>query len=904
MVKSPVVTGISPKEGPPGTRVTIRGEFLGAKATDLIGLTICGCDCLLSAEWKSDKKIIARTGAAKGKGDIIVSTRGGGTGTSTVQFRAYYETIGPMKESAVWIEESPMQSLAWGRRSLAPTGYTQEDPLGLSNEGNEKKFPEDLRDLFPDGSGDLSQETFTPGWFLLENHHATSFEDLKAGLSYLRRRVESQKEGQLSFLKSNAGSVIDQLDTLMTLRDRITQDNKMHGKEPVRQLDVTIRSSIDASHELFKDVLVRKEKADATRAALSAMSRHKFLFCLPNTVEKAALKNEFDIVVNDYARVKNLFGKTEVPIFRKVLEEVDIKILAIRQQLHSKIKEMPQGVEQQKKMIKALISLEAQQAGTTVAGKLKIDDPAWDAIEARAKHLEETFLKAYEEYTGKESHGSDSKSRSDPAAVPTPVRVQFCEELTEIAASQFPDLWRLGQAHFNGELRGAVPPKPGNFKRIILTAIEQFCSYLRSALLATSSAHRSLIAAVSAVKGLPAWPLASPSLHFLITWLPHCLRYVRVSYATLIRLDLPNEALDIVLKFIDELRLYCMSTILKKANERVRKLHEKEQWELSVTEFAGATSLPAKLEEILVEAIDDAQVACLTPEVRESTLLEPQSDGQRELSKRFQEILTSFCGVIETLALQRSDEDPQQAPMLSQLIGFPAALLQQQMSTGDKREWGNPMITWEQRLLCCLSNCIYCNRIFFPKLGNLFTRHSFPVPTLAIENSRTTINGLFGSLLDMYVEHKSDPLVGTIEPSMYLGRFQWDQVGPSEKLSPYAHECLDNLVSVYSEIFAISPSLLRPILEPIVQTVAEELARLMTCVQKFNVSGALQATVDINVIRDAVRVYSNETAKSFFVEALDAIPPVTDSEQRIFDTVKTIKHNIRLQIMCLQVVDP
>uniref|UniRef100_A0AAG5CUS3 Exocyst complex component 2 n=1 Tax=Anopheles atroparvus TaxID=41427 RepID=A0AAG5CUS3_ANOAO len=903
MVKSPVVTGISPKEGPPGTRVTIRGEFLGNKATDLVGLTICGCDCLLSAEWKSDKKIIARTGAAKGKGDIIVTTRAGGIGTCTVQFRAYYETIGPMKESAVWIEESPMQSLAWGRRTLAPTGYTQEDPLGLSNEGNENKFPEDLRDLFPDGSGDLSQENFMPGWFLLENHHATSFEDLKAGLSYLRRRVESQKEGQLSFLKSNAGSVIDQLDTLMTLRDRITQDNKVHGKEPVRPLDVAIRSSIDASHELFKDVLVRKEKADATRAALSAISRYKFLFCLPNTVEKAALKNEFDIVVNDYARVKNLFGKTEVPIFRKVLEEVDIKILAIRQQLHGKIKVMPQGVEQQKKMIKTLISLEAQQAGTSVAGKLKIEDPAWDAIEARAKHLEETFLKAYEQHTGKEStHGSDSKTRTEPSA--TPVRVQFCEEMTEIAASQFPDLWRLGQAYFTGELRGAAQPKPGNFKRIILTAIEQFCCYLRSALLASSSSHRSLAASVTAVKGLPAWPSASPSLNFLITWLPHCLRYVRVSYATLIRLDLPNEALDIVLKFIDELRLYCMSTILKKANERVKKLHEKEMWELTVAEFAGATSLPAKLEEILVEVIDDAQVACLTPEVRESTLLEPQSDSQRELSKRFQEILGSFCTVIETLALQRSDEDPQQAPMLSQLIGFPAALLQQQMSTGDKRDWASPSITWEQRLLCCLSNCIYCNRIFFPKLGDLFTRHSFPVPTLAIENSRSTINRLFGSLLEMYVEHKSDPLVGTIEPSMYLGRFQWDQVGPSAKLSPYAHECLDNLVSVYSEIFAISPFLLRPILEPIVQTVAEELARLMTCVQKFNVHGAMQATVDINVIRDAVRVYSNETAKSFFVEALDAIPPIPESEAKISDTVKTIKNNIRLQIMCLQVVDP
>ena len=33
----PQVTGISPKEGPPGTKVTIRGEDLGVDTRDLIG---------------------------------------------------------------------------------------------------------------------------------------------------------------------------------------------------------------------------------------------------------------------------------------------------------------------------------------------------------------------------------------------------------------------------------------------------------------------------------------------------------------------------------------------------------------------------------------------------------------------------------------------------------------------------------------------------------------------------------------------------------------------------------------------------------------------------------------------------------------------------------------------------
>ena len=32
----PFVNGISPREGPPGTKITIRGENLGITATDLV----------------------------------------------------------------------------------------------------------------------------------------------------------------------------------------------------------------------------------------------------------------------------------------------------------------------------------------------------------------------------------------------------------------------------------------------------------------------------------------------------------------------------------------------------------------------------------------------------------------------------------------------------------------------------------------------------------------------------------------------------------------------------------------------------------------------------------------------------------------------------------------------------
>lgn len=52
------------------------------------GLSICGHNCLLTAEWMAASKIVCRVGPAKDdKGEIIVTTKSGGLGTSTVSFK-------------------------------------------------------------------------------------------------------------------------------------------------------------------------------------------------------------------------------------------------------------------------------------------------------------------------------------------------------------------------------------------------------------------------------------------------------------------------------------------------------------------------------------------------------------------------------------------------------------------------------------------------------------------------------------------------------------------------------------------------------------------------------------------------------------------------------------------------
>ena len=50
------------------------------------GVAICNKNCSMTADWISSSKIVCRTSTGVGKGDIIVMTRSGGTGTSTVHF--------------------------------------------------------------------------------------------------------------------------------------------------------------------------------------------------------------------------------------------------------------------------------------------------------------------------------------------------------------------------------------------------------------------------------------------------------------------------------------------------------------------------------------------------------------------------------------------------------------------------------------------------------------------------------------------------------------------------------------------------------------------------------------------------------------------------------------------------
>lgn len=317
----------------------------------------------------------------------------------------------------------------------------------------------------------MASEQFVAGWFLLEHHHATTFDDLRAGLAFLRRKVEGQKEGQLSFLKANVSSVMDQLDTLSILKERFEADVKEHGHDPTARVEKAIDKSMIEANKLFDEVLSRRDRADATRNALGVLQRFKFLFSLPVTIERNIRKGDYDVVINDYARAKNLFSKTDIAIFKKVLFEVEQRIGKLREILRAKLQHMPISLEEQKKIIRNLENLEAP------------GDPAWDGIKCHSSYITQQLHACKDEHVAAEATGLEEMSRSFKSNLQStpssnkfnktlpnvnqvqegwvntiPQRVLFVEELTELVTNRFPDFWKLGLSYFNGELNVKVEP--------------------------------------------------------------------------------------------------------------------------------------------------------------------------------------------------------------------------------------------------------------------------------------------------------------------------------------------------------------------------------------------------------------------------------------------------------------
>ncbi|PVD20477.1 hypothetical protein C0Q70_18633 [Pomacea canaliculata] len=918
----PLVTGVSPKEGPPGTRITIRGENLGLDARDLVGLKICGIDCTLLAEWKSPSKIVARTGAGKGKGDIIVVTKSGGKGSCTVGFRGYFLQIGPLQESAVWIDESQTvrANLDHGRTATAAPLKEEEDPLGISDEGDKVKMTEEeLLELFPEASGNMSLENFSPGWYLLENHQNASFEDLKAGLTYMKRKAAQRSEGPITVVRSNLTAILDCLDSL-------TETYKKFGADDIRvnSMDsyaVLLMQAKSCADGLFQEVLGRKDKADSTRNALNVLTKFRFLFHLPLNMERNIQKGDYNMVINDFEKAKSLFVETDVKVFKKVYKEVERRINNFRDMLHKRLLDTNNTLDEQKKLIGYLTSLECQ------------GDPAWECLESQQNHIIELLEDCRDDHveaeksaiqtdaiSAKNSSQSNTLRRKPVSTSPgliflssarpefnasnwrdrTPQKVMFVEDLTDIMLENFPDFWKLGQAYFSGEFNRtrevsekgfkSDTSKHGKLKQMIAELVGLFANFVRAAFLPES------------LENLPdserlkfgVWPAASKSV-VQGTWLPHCVRTIRSCVSTLASLDLTAESLNILQDLAFDLRTNCMFTLLKQAIADVKGLYNKQTWSVETDdECGGTTQLPALFENIVSETVQHLHEVVVLNKPGEPEVYFSQRPIQKEATLLCTSLLQAFSSCLEQLAFS-----PPSSKHAESNNGHASKQIAERQMEMEDDEDNLPSL--DKRLIIMLSDCNHAQEVVIPRIIDNLNRHGYVEMNKAAKAAQNTYAELDKKLFESYVEQKSDPIIGAMEPSMYRGRFSWKTCPPPTGVRNYLKENLMSMIEVHAEVFSISPMFVSRVMSKVTEAVVEEVTRLIHCVDSFGAHGAVQACLDLRALQETVAVYASARTDSSFKEAFQRIPSLSNEGNQLLENLLTeFKSGMKFQLMCFR----
>ncbi|KIH49152.1 hypothetical protein ANCDUO_20774, partial [Ancylostoma duodenale] len=153
--------------------------------------------------------------------------------------------------------------------------------------------------------------------------------------------------------QANLYSLISCVDSLAALHDELERSNKAG--------DFAIAEARVKAESVFKDVLSRKDRADATRNALSVLTRFKFIFFLSKTIDDNMKKGEYLTILNDYMRAKSLYKDTEVPLFKEgmfqfsqLMVHLDAKMDRFKEELKHKLIDTSASFEEQSKLIKYL----------------------------------------------------------------------------------------------------------------------------------------------------------------------------------------------------------------------------------------------------------------------------------------------------------------------------------------------------------------------------------------------------------------------------------------------------------------------------------------------------------------------------------------------------------------------
>ncbi|KAM3720365.1 Exocyst complex component [Dirofilaria immitis] len=806
-VLRPLITGLSPKEGVPGTQIKIRGENLGRNQSDLVALSICGTDCLMSAKWKSPSLIIARIGQAKrGVGEVVLLTKSMGKSTSNVTFRVFIVQVGPLEESAVWVDETrtvPGREISHN----VPESTVVLDALGLKIESHKKMDQTSLMQMFPEGSGNLRMENFNPAWYLVENHRETKLSDLRKGLMYLTQSTKESEKSSSDLHRANLYSLINCVDTLTTLHDKMQLERNTRGWPLTKNISEKLAESHTAANAVFYEVLARKDRADATRNALSVLTRFRFIFFLSSAIDQNLAKGEYSTILNDYTRAKSLFKDTEVSLFKEVMAELDQKMEIFKRNMKQRLIDMPTSFEDQSKLIKYLKVLEPN------------SDPAWDCITAYHCWLEDLLWQTQRKHL--KLALAQVNNKKDSSAIFSLVEENshnlhdFVQEMVDLITEKLQIFWKLSQIYSSSVTN--------------LTSVDRLCD-INQMLINTINVSSWLILNALVPDALPEsvlqkyreqfakWPpiTSAPLTHQLFS----SLKILRSCIGYMLDCGFTSQQLQPLLELCVTIRLKCLSKVIERVTQGVISVGNGEIWKIEPTGLSK-TILPDLYETEVNDSMGQIrQILSFSNYTGELDLFSRER-FRLMLIDLFTMILTSIRDCIENVLQLRNS------------VKRPSNL-------------SNDGTVNSRKLLIAICNIEYVVGNSLPTMCRRLAENGVKYGDVIFEKSKGQLLAFRQNLMKYYLQIKCATF------NFMFGSANYEDL-PNEEASDYIKELIMYLIFIQSEICLLAPHLMREILSPIIQSAFNELLDRLGCLQNMSLEQTTQVITDVTALEESVQ---------------------------------------------------
>ncbi|KAL5250398.1 hypothetical protein ACHWQZ_G016208 [Mnemiopsis leidyi] len=889
-----LVNGLSPQIVFPGSKLTIRGENLGEDIDDIINLWICGEDCKPFIESRSDTKIVCYVGKNPLKDDpfVIVVTKSGGEGECNIKLNitVRVDRVPHDVEVPLWMEEN---------NNFQTEAVISPRDRSLSNSHQKNLFGSSVpfKSLENTSESDPTSSLFDPVKYLLNNHRDVTISDLQSGVSYLEVECGTHTSSDIEFVKTHIDVLLACHDTLQKVNKLIDEEEENStGGSLTGPLDTVLNECNKCAELLFSSILNKKDKADRIRNALNVIDRFRFLFGLPDSIDRNIHSKAYDIVLNDYKKAKSLFADTQVHVFQQVMDGVHGKIRAFSRELQERLLEPRCPLIEKKQLLKYLVEFEGSPT----------NDPAWESLQKQQEKVIQYLTKSKMEFKGKllefvriEQIKATRVSHKENSI--SPLFNQFIDELCDTVTQSLPDYWSLCQAYLDGSLFPEVkkqplvhqdsfmspPPTPytiperqfdheEDIHRLVGEVMELLSSIIRQYCITMDFKFNSEKDVEYAVE------MVCKARQF---WTPPTVKRIKMCVERLLAINIPLPCVLCTVDLVQDMQRLCVKCLFESAEVSIRELHSRENWEIS--QERGHTALPLLFQNMVLSLLSTVKEVMEPIRYREN--LSQESDINNCIQEMFYSVVISFADCLKDLTdIIESENSERDAPALST----------------EKLSQANVNTTKEERLVLILGNCRHTILTTIPTLLETFKSHGYiSANDDTIDNkSLERYSTLERSIFDKYVNSKDAFLFGDILQFLEPGAFPWAYCNPPVSINIFVQELALKLVMAQAELHNIEKDLLKRIIGHLLQNVTVKVCGMISKVERFCKNGALQARLDVLACLLLFRNNMTSKCRTTMEDTLNSIPTAgisTEDEAMLTMLLDRFKVENSVLLSCL-----